>query len=200
MVESLNASIVELAKIAVVLYVLYLSRNAILDILYGIITVGVGLLILTVVFSGLPVSYGYTVSALMEPTIISGNPQEIEIIRQALNDTDYEVRSHIRTIAVVDKIKCVSYSDIVAGCATSRGGNPIIKTPYISLPFFFSEIEVIPQSRYILSSPNSYICSSFEATLNHEIGHVAGHLNNDDSEAFANRYSEEHTKNEGLCN
>ena len=196
MVESLNESIVELSKIAIVLYVFYLSRSKIADILYGIVVLMIWLVILITVSSGFSVSYGYTTSALMEPTVTSENPKEIEIIKQALDNTDYKVRSHIRSINVVDKIICGLHSDNnVLGCTTSHGGSPFIKTPYISFPFFFSEIEIVPQSRYSFQ-----ICSSFESTVYHEIGHVAGHLKGDDSEAFANRYSEEHTKNKGLCN
>ena len=62
-----------------------------------------------------------------------------------------------------------------------------------------SSIIDVVSSNFWISTNNWIMCSSFEYTVNHEIGHIDGARYYDKTEEYADRYAEQHTLDKGRC-
>lgn len=119
-----------------------------------------------------------------------------ELIYETLLYTDKKILKRINNIYIVYDNKVYNcqdkYSGIIPiGCAVTSLAGDIEK---IST----ADIYVVDKDFYIRNS----VCSSFEFTLNHEIGHVDGHMFSSEVgslESYANKYAQQKTINKGRC-
>lgn len=176
----------------------------ILNIIMSIIYLGVGILILTIILSGFSMSeltYLYSAITLEPTTINSPDAYTTSIIKTTLDNTDQKIVKHIRSINVVGSVYEIPDKTIdnQVGVTQIMGNRPFIKTSLLDFPFFSANIYVVSMGNY-RNTGNYYTCGSFELTLNHEIGHIAGYYNNGDTgESYAENYAYKHTINKGPC-
>lgn len=108
-------------------------------------------------------------------------------IRGELQKTDDNILKYIKSIEVHN-----SNSVYCGGDKKSIGCSLNYYPPYEHS----SEIDIVYSNFWISINSNSYMCSSFEYTLNHEIGHTYGATiseNDGHSESFADNYASKHT-------
>jgi len=122
------------------------------------------------------------------PKVVQFNEKNINhfIINNVLNKTNKSIINHINSITIIygDSVEC-SPDPIrkAIGCAEKIESN----STAISV-----DIRLVDKGFWQRNSNSrERACGSFEYTLNHEIGHVKGFMNNNESELYADTYANE---------
>ena len=135
----------------------------------------------------------YTHEELVNKINIFGNEKDKSEVYNILQKTDNNTLKFIKSVTIYDTevIKCGDNEDVV-GCAN---------THYINNVINYGDIDVVSSKYYGLLLDGSTRCSSFEHTLNHEIGHIYNAIIDEeyDTEPNADRYSDEKTTEIGMC-
>lgn len=124
------------------------------------------------------------------PTIIDSNKIHLDIINNVLNKTDKSIINHINSITIIygDSVECsTGLTRKAIGCAETLEYNPTALSTALSV-----DIRLVDKGFWQRNSNSrERACGSFEYTLNHEIGHVKGFMNNNESELYADTYASE---------